>query len=149
MVENLRVSRKWVELRSSPVLRTFILIDTLSQHFDKNLECEIAVVRSTDNTQVRIARLDKRQAANSVNYFVKSPNVFAKYGLTLDLDREFQLHGAPVAAVHSSFNVKDNHYDLKLQVTIVNAVSGEETVHERVISLETQFFKDVPKIFLK
>lgn len=133
----------------APSISNFILIDTLAYRYDKNLECEFAVAKSVDFTTLRVIRLEGRKGTYSVNYFAKSPAVFDKYGIKFDLNQEMQLHGAKIESVQSAFNLKNNHYDLILKVTTINSATQEEEPHEHLISLESQFFKDVPQKCLK
>ncbi len=128
---------------------TYTLIDNLTHKYEHNLECELAVAVSSNHLELQVLRLDPRKGVYSVNYFTRSPEFFSSYGIKINLDELFQMDGAPILAIQSSFNLRDSHYDLILKATVVDPISGTETIRERTFSLENEFFKDNPKKCLK
>lgn len=133
--------------KTDPV--AYILIDNVSQNFEGNLSCELAVMMSTDHREVRVARLDHRKGMYSVNYFAKSTALFGNFGIKFDIDDEFNLKSAPITKVQASFKFKDSHHDLILKATLTDPMTGVEDIKEKTISLDQEFFNDHPRKCLK
>ena len=127
-------------------LPAYTLIDSTDYKVDQ-LKCEIAV--ATNGSDVRVMRLDPRKGMYSVNYFSKSPALFGNFGIRLDLDDEFQLHGVRPSTVQASFNFKNSRHDLNLKIIISDVARGTDEVKEKTISLDQEFFSDHPKKCLK
>jgi hypothetical protein len=128
---------------------SYTLIDNVSYVYRNNLDCEIAVAMASDRSNVRVLRLDHRKGVYSVNYFAKLPHLFNNYGIQVDLDDLFRLHGAVINTVQAGFDLKDDHYDLILKIQTPDPMTGVEVMREQRFSLETELFKDSPLKCLK
>lgn len=116
---------------------THTMIDSVVIDTENKMNCEIAVAMSLDRKEIKIIRFDPPAGKYNMTYFVKNPDVFAKYGKSYRVSELVETKNQKVPTIQASFNLDGNNREA---ILLVHLADG--TILKKIVSIGPDFFWD-------
>lgn len=123
-----------------PVKPTYTLINEVEIKTKNEMACELIVLSSLDNKEVRILRIDPMKQVYNINYMMDNQSLLSRYGRGYALSNLPETKGLKIKTIQASVNFKPDKHEVILKVYL-----ADNSVFEKRVSVDEDFFKDNSK----